>query len=254
MSDEKTAPVTDKFIDQIMKILAKAEGTDNPDEAETFFAAATRLMEKHSINDAMLQAAGKAQQDEIGFITIEFGSTYWAAWKSSSAAIGFAFGFKCLVMQNSKNGSMRWFGWKRDLANAELIWASLLIQAERASRNFLESYQSPSYLSTSEKREDRFKAKRSFITGFGTQVARRIEEQRKLTKNEAVESDGSGDLLPVLVSREKQLDDYFDEIPTQALRRTRLSHNSRGYGAGMDAGDRADIGNKRVSGQKALRG
>lgn len=242
------------IVDKVRKILAKAESTDSEAEAETFYAKATELMQQHMIDEAMLIASGKAEKDEIDKLVVKYGSTYWLAWRTVLTNLGFAFGFRCLLIDNGKNGSMAWFGWRSKLHLAEMLLASLEIQVERAANNHMRAYVSPYDLEidgAAPIREDRFKEKRSFIEGFGSTVANRIREQRNLTRREeSAKHQSDGSLLPVLVDRDRQLKDFFDNLSTRPARLKNHAVNASGFGAGRRAGETADINNPRLGGSR----
>lgn len=52
---------TDKMLEKVRALIAKAEGTDNAHEAETYLEKAQALMLKHSIDEAMLNMARPAE-------------------------------------------------------------------------------------------------------------------------------------------------------------------------------------------------
>lgn len=243
----------ERFVDKVQKLLAKAESTNSEAEAEALFAKATELMQRHMIDEVMLAEARGIRTDEITDISFPLGSTYWQAWRSAGASVGTAFGFRC-VAATGKNGRMWWYGWRSELSPAEQIWTSLMIQAERFAREFMRTYRSPDWFDAAEAREDRYKAKRSFLISFGLQVGSRIREQRETTRREVSQEHGSSDLLPVLVSRDDQLDRYYENLGFNKGRRSQLSYNSAGLAAGYEAGRQADLGQTQVAGSRGSLG
>jgi hypothetical protein len=245
MTDTET--VDESMVEKVRKLVAKADRTDSPEEAAAFFAKATELMQRFAISEAMLRDAKKSEQDEIVHLRIDFGSTYWQAFRSVAADLGRAFGFKVLIMESRKNGYAHWYGWKSEMGAAEVMWASLLIQAQRSANEHMKQ-------STEDDREVRFKEKRSFMLGFGTTVANRVNQQRAETRRqvsrEQGESDGS--LLPVLVSRDDLLTDFFNGLSTRSVRLKTGQVHSGGYTGGRRAGERADIGNPGLKNRRGL--
>lgn len=55
----------EKVVDKIRKLLNKAEGTSNENEANTFFAKAQALMIKYAVDEAELIAKGERRREEI---------------------------------------------------------------------------------------------------------------------------------------------------------------------------------------------
>src|SRR5688572_13087718 len=85
--------------DKIAKLLAKAEGTNNPLEAETFMRKAEELMLKHGIERAMLEdrKPGHVRQEIIvRRIHIPGGHGYAMAMVNIGHAIGPSFSLKTL--------------------------------------------------------------------------------------------------------------------------------------------------------------
>lgn len=247
MTDTEPREIDGKIVEKIRKILAKAEGTTNEAEAETFYAAATDLMQKYAVDLALVTAAGKNAEDTIDHVSISFGSTYWMAWRLVASIVGDAFGFKTLLIDNGKNGHLEWIGWRSELQLAEVIWTSILIQAERAANQHMRDYPISD-------REDRFREKRSFIQGFGSRVGQRIKVQREstlLAESRKHSGDASGSLLPVLVDRGSRLDSYWSDI-LATTKKVKLGGQIKpgAYAAGTRAGDRADISNPKVQGSR----
>src|SRR5690606_31701227 len=76
VSDQGTAtdPTSsgDRRLDTIRALLAKAEATDFPEEAEAFFAKASELISRWAIDEALLwagaDASGREQPDELQLV------------------------------------------------------------------------------------------------------------------------------------------------------------------------------------------
>lgn len=240
---------SDKLVRKVRALLDQAEDRGvTPEESEAFYAKAAQLIAQHSISDARLRAAGKAERDEIVEVRIDLGSTYHQAWRIAGAKLGYAFGFKVMIGKSGKNGWLLWIGWKTEVEPAQILWASLNMQAARAALQHMESC---SYLTH---REDRFKEKRSFILGFGNKVAERVRLNRELARKTAGDEDTSGTLLPALVDKDGQLDRYYDDIPKGRASASRVGVTASGWHSGQAAGNRADIGSAQVGGRKAIEG
>lgn len=55
----------EKIIDRVRKLLAKAEGTDNENEAAVFLDAALKMMARHALDEAMVRAGNHEAPEEI---------------------------------------------------------------------------------------------------------------------------------------------------------------------------------------------
>lgn len=225
---------TSKITDRIMKLLAKAEGTDNEAEAATFWEAAQRLMTQHAIEESMVRAAGRHNTSDVvtEFITVT------KTWFNTdlSLAGGIADANDCEVygcaVYRGQPARIAVVGHSEDAANVLLTFGSLQIQLAR----FLNG--GPRYQSW----------RRAFRYGFAGRVTTRLAETRAHVVEEMAEEDPS--LLPVL--RDKALA-VKDAMPPN-LRQVRNSRvDALGLMAGELAGDRADVGGPAMpSGALAL--
>lgn len=241
------------MIDKISKLLAKAERTDNPQEAEVFTAKAMELMMKWSIDEAMLASHRKdsGKVDEIIQINIPVRGVYYAAHTILAHQVGTGFGFRTIRLprgyddDKSVKERVAWVGFESDIATAQLLYTSILIQLEKALKAFVkERGDQFSRLTASEK----YITRRSFIYGFSDTIGTRIMEMRTKT-TEATE----GAAL-VLYDRSSLIDAWVAE--RYSLRKARSSSHrisSGGYGGGVKAGERANLATKSVPGsRKAL--
>lgn len=102
---------TDRMLEKVRKIIAKADGTDNTEEREAFLQKASALMLQHSIDEAMLEATRpeekRTQPEALEFIDIATGGTpVKDALVDLSAAIAEHFGCK-IVFFGLQNGKAR---------------------------------------------------------------------------------------------------------------------------------------------------
>lgn len=100
---------TDKMLEKVRKLIAKAEGTDNIEEREAFFERANALMLKHSIDQAVLDATRPADQrikpEALEFIDIATGGTpIKDALVDLAAAIADYFGCKIVYFGLGRGG------------------------------------------------------------------------------------------------------------------------------------------------------
>lgn len=247
------------ILTKVQKLLAKAESTNSQAEAETFFAKATELMEKHAIDEAMLAAAGKSdKKDKITSLRVDFGSTYWQSWRAGYIRLANAFNFRTLLMDNGKNGYAHLFGWESELDMAEMLFASLQVQVARSVNAHMQNYVSPSGMTKAQEREDRFKVRRSYIEAFVTEVANRIGAQRRATRlaESKARGEADGSLLPVLVNRDDEFKRFWDAMSagTKSTKLRSPSVHLEGWGAGRRDGANADIGQNKVGGSKGALG
>lgn len=223
-----------KITDRIMKLLAKAEGTDNEAEAATFMAAAQRLMAQHAIEESMVRAAGRRATSEV--VTKFITSTH--TWHNTDLALagGITDANDCLIYgcarHSGRPARIAIVGHPEDVANVLLAYGSLQVQLARYLRG------TPRHQSW----------RRAFRYGFANRVTERLAETRAHIVREMADDDPS--LLPVL--RDKAVA-VRDAMPPN-LRKIRNSRvDADGYVFGTAAGNRADVGGPAMpSGARAL--
>ncbi|MFB4276067.1 DUF2786 domain-containing protein [Nonomuraea sp. MTCD27] len=240
----------ERTLDRVRKLLAKAEGTDNEHERDTFMAAANQLMAKYGIEQAMLAATDRSSEKPTNRrITVE---NPWADVKANLIYnVAEAVGCKSIMITGVRGCKVvQIFGFESDLERAELLYTSLLLQmASALTRVEIPYYDSPRAY------------RRSWMLGFKNEVVSRIRaaERAAVREYEADRPPASSATGPstelVLASRKEAVDKAVAEVFPSLKRGNGLSSRGSGYGAGRAAGRQADIGGKRVGGgaQRSLR-
>lgn len=237
-----------KVIDRVAKLLAQAEDKGvTPEEADAFAAKAEELMIRHAINAAQIAAHNGTKVDPIERKYIYFSGIFSTADRWMSNRVGEAFGFKVLQGKSGPRHYSVWIGFVSEMEQAEVLVASLLIQSRRALEPQARSWKNYGY-----SKQELYVARRSFIEGFGGTVAKRIADTRKRVTDEVAESDDS--LLPVLASREQQVEVAFAQMYPQLRkgRAVRRSYDPVGGIAGSVAGASADIGQPGLRSRRAI--
>lgn len=131
-----------KMLGRIRALLAKAESTGFPEEAEALSAKAQQLMAAHSIDEALL---GETGGDGPGARRIGVDRPYEGAKALLLDAVAAA--NRCEAVWASEFGFSTVVGHAADLDAVELLYTSLLVQADRAlhrgksrSRDYRESF------------------------------------------------------------------------------------------------------------------
>src|SRR3546814_6950063 len=83
-------PTNDPGLRRVQAMLAKAESTQFPAEAEALLAKAQELMSRHAIDEAMLQSAGRAASDAVTTTAVVTTAPYAGAQASLLGAIAAA--------------------------------------------------------------------------------------------------------------------------------------------------------------------
>jgi hypothetical protein len=224
----------EKIVSRVQGLLAKAESTTFPEEAEALVAKAQELMARYAIDEAVAQQRrATSARPEIRRITIE--GPYITPKASLLSAIGRANDVQ-VVYNRAGGASLMGFG--ADIEIVELLFASLLIQASsamlRAPRDEVGS---------------QVKAFRhAFLLAFAHRIGERLSEARASAVADAAAAHGAS-LVPLFDARRSAVDELMrQEFPHARSAKTSVSHYG-GYGAGRVAADRADIGGRgRIGG------
>ena len=208
-------------------LLAKAESTEFPDEAEALSAKAQELMNRHAFERALLDADTQRQQTATS-IRLWLDSPYVDAKSHLVAAIARA--NRCRAVFYSKLGFVAVVGEEMDLEITELLSTSLLVQATRA---MVAEGSQVSRAGTSRTRSFR----QSFLVAYATRIGERLDEAGTRAHDPAEDAR----LLPVLAKRSRVVEETFAAMFSHTVQRSVSATNGAGWHAGRAAADRADL-------------
>lgn len=228
-------------LNKIRALLAKAESTTFPEEAEAFSDKAMELMAQYGIDDAMLAASGHSQ-DEIVPKTIEIRNPYSGIKAQLLFSIARANSCQAIAHPDrSKQSYSRstLVGHASDVERVEMLYTSLLVQATGQLINVRPVFRSDTTSSF----------RKAWFVGFVDAVYDRLDEiMRRATA--AADTTTPGTAL-VLVSRDDKVTELFKKMftDTSKISSPRLV-DAEAYNGGQAAGSRADLGQDRVDGRR----
>lgn len=175
MTDEKIA-------DKVAKLLRKAEGTTNPNEAEAFTSKASELMIRHGIDRARVEASmapDDARREPIKRAVVKFTGTYRLALRSIASQVVWGMGTcEQFYVTYKDYDELHVVGRESDVDDVMVLMASVGLQADesltrwwRENRWRYEGY-TP---------RQRFRTRREFLISFGGGVRERLDLQRRAT-------------------------------------------------------------------------
>ncbi len=223
-----------RTLGRIRALLAKAESTDFPEEAEALAAKAQELMTRHAIDAALLaEARGGAPRAGIRARRVHLDDPYARQKLSLLTAVGEANGVQ--AVWSEKAGIATIVGDPDDLSAVELLFLSLLVQGTRAltatGRAGDPRNRSPAF-------------RRAFLTAYAQRIGERLRAARDSAAADAGRASGR-DLVPVLAARDRAVADTVTELfPHVRAMRSRVS-DARGWYAGRAAAESADLGGPR---------
>jgi hypothetical protein len=213
-----------RMLGRIRALLAKAEATDYPQEAEALSGKAQELMARHSVDEALLAARTPAG-DTPGACRIGVEPPYEQAKAVLLDAVASA--NHCRAVWNEALCFSTVVGFEADLESVELLYTSLLVQATTAMAKAEAAQRAGG-----RKRTKTFR--QSFLAAYAHRVGTRLTA--------AAETQVTDDLLPVLATREVAVTDRLDEMfPQTTTTRLRGVSDEAGWVEGAEAADRAQV-------------
>jgi hypothetical protein len=239
------APADERMLGRIRALLAKAESTEFAEEAEALSARAQELMAKYSIDHALL-AAESGREETPGGRRIAVDNPYEAPKATLLQTVAQA--NRCRVVWSKDIGMVTVIGFPADLDAVELLFTSLLVQANTA---MLRAGAKQDAYGRSRTRAFRT----SFLVSYAIRIGERLStaaghaeqeavaEQRAAT--DAAGGSGGTDLVPFLAARHEAVDDAVDEMFGATLTRSRAvrATDAEGWTSGRAAADLASLHN-----------
>ncbi|MCF2129839.1 DUF2786 domain-containing protein [Strepomyces sp. STD 3.1] len=220
---------------RIRALLAKAEATGYPEEAEALSAKAQELMARHSVDEALLSAHAPSP-DAPGACRIGVEAPYEQAKAVLLDAVADA--NHCRAVWHEPLGFSTVVGFEADLEAVELLHTSLLVQAEAAMTKAEAAQRAGG-----RKRTKTFR--QSFLAAYAHRAGTRLRAAAEAAAAEAGRT-GDVDLLPVLASRDVAVTDRLERMyPETTTTRLRGAGDAAGWTEGTRAADHAEVGRRR---------
>ncbi|MFF5185543.1 DUF2786 domain-containing protein [Streptomyces sp. NPDC000345] len=219
-----------RMLTRIRALLAKAEATGYPQEAEALTAKAQELMARHSVDEALLDAQAP-DPDAPGACRIGVEPPYEQAKAVLLDAVADA--NHCRAVWNEPFGFSTVVGFEADLEAVELLYTSLLVQAQSALAKAEAAQRAGG-----RKRTKTFR--QSFLAAYAHRIGSRLGEVAAAAGTQV-----SDDLLPVLATREVAVTAATDRMfPDTVTTRLRGITDEAGWTEGAEAADRAQVGSR----------
>ncbi|MFI8437141.1 DUF2786 domain-containing protein [Streptomyces sp. NPDC079020] len=232
-----------RMLTRIRALLAKAEATGFPEEAEALTTKAQELMARHSIDEALLAArthGGRAP----GARRIGVDAPYETAKAILLDAVASA--NRCRAVWNSDLGFTTVVGFESDLEAVELLFTSLLVQGTAAMTGAEAGQRA-----RGRKRTKTFR--QSFLMAYAQRLGSRLaaDTERVTAAADAGTAPGGsgsgtpGGLLPVLAARDVAVTETAERMfPRTTTTRVRGAVDEAGWTHGAAAADRARMGGR----------
>ncbi len=223
----RRAPGNDAKLERVRALLAKAEATTFPAEAEAYTAKAQELISRHSLDEALLAADGEPVVPYARRIGVDH------PYESEKASLlnSVARANRCHVVWSPEFGFATVFGFDADIDAVDLLHTSLLVQAHRA-------------MARTEPRgkagRSRLKSfRQSFLVGYAVRIGERLAEASRAALDEVGDRAA---LLPVLASRDVEVRQARDRaFPSTTRGRGFRVASLEGWESGREAADEATL-------------
>lgn len=233
--------MSEVVLDKVRKLLAKAEATDNPNEAEAFSAKAAELIAAHRISPERLRASGPADRLQLRRIVIGRG----AYVRARLALLGVVCaGHDCeIVYESGPSGAVALVaGFGDDLDLVAVLYESLHLQAAAQMAGVRRATPAATQ-----------RWRRSFLFGFASRVGETLRESSRHAAASARRATTDASLLPDLPARAEQVREFASTafgrvVPASAPAPATAS----GWQDGHRAGGAVDIGRTRLGGRRAI--
>ena len=227
------AAINDRVLSRIRALLAKAESTNFPAEAETFTAGAQVLMARHSIDHALLAALDQSSSEEPTGRRIGIDNPYEVPKAMLLVAVAEA--NRCRTVWSRELGFSTAIGFPADLDAVELLFTSLLVQATTA---MMQAGSRTDGYGRSRTRSFR----QSFLTAYASRIGQRLAEATGTQTTKAATEPAGRNLLPVLAARTEAVDEAVAAMfPAMTHHVVGSVTHREGWFSGLSAADRAAL-------------
>jgi hypothetical protein len=232
-------PADARVLSRIRALLAKAEATEFAGEAEALSGRAQQLMAKYSIDHALL-AAEQGDPETPAGRRLPVDNPYEAPKVTLLQTVAQA--NRCRTVWLRDLGLVSVIGFPPDLDAAELLFTSLLVQANGAMLRAGATRDSSGRPRTKAFRQ-------SFLVSYAVRIGERLAqaagqaEQEAITERGGAAPAGGKDLVPFLAARQRAVDDAVDAMFGAALTRSRAVRvdDADGWHSGRAAADQASL-------------
>jgi hypothetical protein len=231
-------------LDRVRALLAKAESTTFPEEAEAYTAKAQELMARHSIDHALLSVGSHAGEQPSGR-RIGVDNPYEAPKVLLLNEVASA--NRCRTVWSQHFGFVTVLGFDSDIDAVELLFTSLLVQATAAMVRAGTRRDAYGRSSTRSFRQ-------SFLTAYAQRIGERLTEATRQVTEQVTEEAGrdatggaaARQLLPVLASRDRAVDAMVDDLFPGLSGKSVTVSNREGWASGRAAADHARLATRHA--------
>lgn len=235
-----------RMLDKVRGLLAKAESTQYPAEAESYSAKAQELMARHTIDHALLAGQDDDPDKPVG-VRIAIGNPYAAAKALLLQVVAEA--NRCRSVWTSEIGFTTLFGFPADVEVAEMMFTSLLVQGSAAMVREGSGKAAEVFKRDGARRGDGRRIteapartrdfRESFLQAYASRIGDRLRDVMERASADAAGEDAR--LLPVLLSRETAVEERVREVFPASSKGTIRIRDEHGWMSGLAAAERVAL-------------
>ena len=229
--------INDTVKNRIRKLLAQAKDREGTPEGGVFQEKAFDLLARYGLTEFDVEDG----QDDLGADLVEefeVEGSYRIERQFLLACIADALG--CVVVRYRGSGRIRIAGTRRNVERTCLLFDSLVLHMITEAGKLRGCVHGGGTTQ---------QIRHSFMLGYGSQIGKRLSEIENQVREEVRESGAA--LVPV--DEKVRANQLIRQDGTRVARtRSRSSVHSGGYESGQEGANRADLGQTRVKGRKAL--
>lgn len=236
-----TTPVTESILHKVRSLVAKANATEFPAEAEAFFAKAQELITRYSIDAALLRDADPASAHRPVNRVIVVHGVYATARGALLNQVAEASGVRCIGLRKTLEGSYQYglIGFEGDVELVELLFTELDLHLAREI--------SKTSAADLRRRESLRGYRTSFAYGFATRIGERLLEAKRAAEAAAkAEETVVRSVALAIVSKDLAVKNAFKAFYPQVREVTRKVSAGSGYYAGIGAANKVNLNRNKA--------
>ena len=236
--------MNDKKLSTVEALLAKAESTTSPEEAEALTAKAEELMIRYGIEAAMLAArrAAGAKPEQIVTRTVPFKGNYGVTLIAGGWLVARAMSGEAVQGYQARGTGLVLIGFESDVEQAARLVSSLALQAMVARDAWWRRAPERKWADAGQS----FVERRTFVDRFFVGAADRLRRERAVAVGEARASEPGTEL--VLRGRSAAVAEHLAGLGLRAGKQRRTRTGYAGAHAGYAAGQSANVGTTGIGG------
>jgi hypothetical protein len=197
-------PASQRALGRARTLLASAESTELPEEAEALTTRAQELMAARSIDEALLASGpGRTGRDAASGRRLFVDSPYEGAKTDLLDAVATV--NRCRAVWHKNLGLSTVLGFPADLDAVELLFTSLLVQATAAMARAGSHRDDAGPAGTRSFRQ-------AFLTSYTQRVGERLANAAEAAERQAVADSADSGLLPALAARHRVVDEAVNKM------------------------------------------